>query len=143
MPSRATLSQQDVRFARTVLRIQREMRDGFGRMFEIDMAARGVDPAEHEFDVMMTAPSHIFEMGQIEIRKAQAELAEAMGRQVSQYWILQNVFKLSDDQIRTVIRQRRQETLEDAKYEGELERARQLGTVGVPTVGQSRAGKPL
>lgn len=143
MPSKATLSQEDVRFARTVLRVQREIRNGFARVFEVDLSARGLDPAEHEFDVKMAVPSHIFEMGQMEIRQARAALADAMDRHVSPYFIMSRIFHMTDAEIEENIRQRHESQLENAKYDGEAQRALQLGLQGVPTVGSSRAGSPI
>lgn len=109
MPSRATLSQEDVRFARTVLRIQREIRNGLHKIGRVHLAARQIDPASIDFDVAMTVPSAIFELGQLEVRNARASLAQAMERHVSLYWLLSDVYGLSDDQIKDVMKQKEEE----------------------------------
>jgi len=109
MPSRATLSQEDVRFARTVLRIQREIRNGLHKIARVHLAARQIDPASIDFDIGMTVPSAIFELGQIEVRNARAALAQSMERHVSLYWLLSDVYGLSDDQIKDIMKQKEEE----------------------------------
>jgi len=110
MPSKATLSQEDVRFARTVLRVQREMRNGFHKIGRVHLAARRIDPATVDFNIMMTVPSSIFELGQMEVRRTRAEIASSMERHVSLYWLLSNVYGMSDDEIQAVMKQKEDET---------------------------------
>jgi len=109
MPSKATLSQEDVRFARTVLRVQREIRNGLHKICRVHLAARRIDPASVDFSVAMTVPSSIFELGQMEVRRTRAEIAQSMERHVSLYWLLSNVYGLSDDEITEVMKQKDEE----------------------------------
>jgi hypothetical protein len=109
MPSKATLSQEDVRFARTVLRVQREVRNGLNKVARVNLAARNIDPAAVDFDVMMTVPSAIFELGQMEVRRARADLASMMERHVSLHWMLSNIYGLSDDEIEDIAKQKKDE----------------------------------
>jgi hypothetical protein len=109
MPSKATLSQEDVRFARTVLRMQREIRNGLHKVGRVHLAARKIDPASIDFNVIMTVPSAIFELGQLEVRTARANLAASMERHVSLYWLLSDVYGLSDDQIKDIMKQKDEE----------------------------------
>jgi len=109
MPSKATLSQEDVRFARTVLRVQREIRNGLNKICRVHLASRRIDPASVDFEVAMTVPSSIFELGQMEVRRTRAEIASSMERHVSLYWLLSNVYGLSDDEITEVMKQKEEE----------------------------------
>lgn len=109
MPSKATLSQEDVRFARTVLRIQREIRNGIHKVGRVHLAARKIDPSSVDFEIGMTVPSSIFELGQMEVRRARADLASLMERHVSLYWLLSNVYGLSDDEIEEIKKQKEEE----------------------------------
>lgn len=102
-------SQEDVRFARTVLRIQREIRNGLHKVARVHLAARKIDPASIDFDIVMTVPSAIFELGQLEVRTARANLAASMERHVSLYWLLSEIYGLSDDQIKDVMKQKEEE----------------------------------
>lgn len=102
MPSRATLSQQDVMFCRSVMRIQRELRNGMRRVANVNLAAKRIDPAAVTFDVKMTIPSSIFELGQLEAMRTRADVAAMMERHVSQYWLLKNIYHLSDADIEAI-----------------------------------------
>ena len=109
MPSRATLSAEDANFGRSVLRIQRELRSGLDKVARVNLAAKNIDPDSVEFDIMMTVPSAIFELGQMEVRRARADLASMMERHVSLNWILDNVYGLSDDEIAQIAKDRKSE----------------------------------
>lgn len=109
MPSKATLSQEDVRFARTVLRVQREVINGLTKVAKVHLASRRIDPASVEFEVRMTVPSAIFELGQMEVRRARADLASLMQQHVSMYWLLRNIYGLSDEEIEEVSKQKKDE----------------------------------
>jgi hypothetical protein len=109
--ARAALSSQDVRFARSVLRVQRELQNGFHKVGRTHLAALGIDPARAVFDVQMTVPSAIFELAQIEVRNARADLA---GRT--------NVYGMSEEDIGTVITQRVEDTLRDGQANAEVEK---------------------
>jgi len=114
-PSRATLSSEDVRFGRTILRVQRELRNGLHKICRVHLAARKIDPAAVDFEVEMTAPSAIFELGQMEVRNARANLASMMQAQVSLYYLLTKVYGMSDDEAAEVMKQR----VEEAKAMGQ------------------------
>ena len=120
--ARAALSSQDVRFARSVLRVQRELQNGFHKVGRTHLAALGIDPARAAFDVQMTVPSAIFELAQIEVRNARADLAGRMKEHVSLQWVLSNVYGMSDDDIGTVITQRVEDTLRDGQAQAEVEK---------------------
>jgi len=115
--AKGVLSQEDVRFARTVLRIQREVRNGLKKKCRIHLAALGIDPSKVDFEVYMTTPSSIFELAQLEVRNAKADFAGRMSQFVSLHWILQKVFGLSDEEIEYIIKERHQEQLADAEVQ--------------------------
>lgn len=101
--NRATLSAQDVQFARSVLRVQRCLKTGLGQICRVHLAALGTDPTKVEYDVNMTVPSAIFELAQIEVRNARADLAGRMQEFVSLRWMLSNIFGFSDQEIETTL----------------------------------------
>lgn len=121
MPSKATLSQEDVRFARTILRVQREVRNGLKKICRVDLAARKIDPSVIDFDVKMTVPSSVFELGQMEARRARADLASMMERHVSLLWLLKNVYGMSDTEVEEITAQKKKEGSERAAMGGGLE----------------------
>jgi len=123
--ARAVLSSEDTRFARTVLRVQRELRNGFSKVARTHMAALGVDPAKVDYEIHMTTPSSIFELAQLEVRNARADLASRMREHVSIHWVLANVFGMGDKEIETVIKQREEDTIRDLTAEGKGQAAAQ------------------
>lgn len=108
--AKTNLSAEDARFARTVLRIQREVRNGIKKICRVHLSAKGINPDAVEFDVTMTIPSAIFELAQLEIRKAELELADAFGTWAPQYWIKNHILGFSDEQIQEM---ERMKALED------------------------------
>lgn len=116
--ARAVLSSEDTRFARSVQRIQRELRNGYSKIIRTHLAAIGIDPNRAEFQVHMTSPSSIFELAQLEVRNARADLASRMREHVSLPWVLANVFNMGDKEVETIIRQREQDTIRDLEAEG-------------------------
>lgn len=106
---KGTLSQEDVRFARTVIRIQRELRNGVKKIGRVHLAALGIDAPDNAYDIGMTVPSAIFELAQVEVKNAKLEFAEKIGAYVSQYWIMSKVLGFSDEEIADISRQRARE----------------------------------
>ena len=107
---RAILSNEDVRAARVSLQIQKEIKNGIERLVRIDLAARGHrNPWNAEFDVMMTVPSNIYELAAMEVKNARADFAARIQPYVSMHWLLENVFKLPEDEIREIEKQRARE----------------------------------
>jgi hypothetical protein len=121
--SRSTLSQQDVRFARTILRLQGAVKDGYSKACRIHLAAIGIDPEDIEFSVHMTVPSALFEQAQLETLAARADLAARMGEFVSLRWILSEVFDLNDDEISVLIQEREEDKIRDFVSEARAQSA--------------------
>jgi hypothetical protein len=120
--ARAVLSSEDVRFARSVLRVQREVKNGLAKVARTHLAALNIDPYATEYSIHMTVPSAIFELAQLEVRNARADLASRMREHVSLPWVLKNVYLLSDDDIETIIRQRSEDTIREGKAAAEVEK---------------------
>jgi Bacteriophage T4-like portal protein (Gp20) len=120
--ARAVLSSEDVRFARSVLRVQREVRNGLRKVSRTHLAALNIDPYAYEYTIHMTVPSAIFELAQLEVRNARADLASRMKEHVSLRWVLENVYQLSDDDIKLIIQERSEDVIRDGKAQAEVEK---------------------
>lgn len=120
--ARAVLSSEDVRFARSVLRVQRELRNGFKKIARTHLAATKRDPYKVEFEIGMTVPSAIFELAQLEVRNARADLASRMKEHVSLRWVLENVYQLSDEDIEVVIKERSEDVVREGRAQAEVEK---------------------
>jgi len=126
--ARAVLSSEDVRFARTVLRVQRELRNGLAKVCRIHLAALNIDPYAVDYDIKMTVPSSIFELAQLEVRNARADLAGRMGQFVSLHWTLSNVFGFSDHDIEKIMSQQEDDALRIAMNQAKADVASQKYT---------------
>jgi hypothetical protein len=115
-------SSQDVRFSRSVLRVQRELRNGLKRIGRTHLAALNINSEKAQFEVNMTIPSAIFELAQLEVRNARADLAARMREHVSLRWVLENVYQLADEDIAVVIKERQEDALRDGKVQAEVEK---------------------
>jgi hypothetical protein len=119
--ARAVLSSEDVRFARTVLRIQRELQNGLRKIFRVHLAALGYDPHKLDYEVHMTVPSSIFELAQLEVRNARADLAGRLGDFFPLYWIYKTVFNCSDEEIEDLTKKREEQVKNDAVWAAKAE----------------------
>ena len=116
-PPRSILSFEDVRAARVTMGVQREMKNTIRRLIQIDLAARGINPFQQEFQVMMTVPSGIYELAHTEIKNARADFATRVQPFVSMRYIQERVLKLSDDEIEQIEKQREEDMKKQAEQQ--------------------------
>jgi len=103
------LSAEDARFARTILRIQREIKNAYRKVCEVHLAARGINPSAVDFTIEMTIPSAIFELAQLEIRNAEIELANNFRDWVPDEWIMNHILGFSEDQVKEMREMKRRQ----------------------------------
>ena len=101
---KATLAAQDVRFARTIERIQRIMVSELTKIAVIHLYVQGfTDEKLVNFELSLTNPSTLYEQEKINIWKEKFTLAQQMtGGQailLSQEWVYNNILEMSDDEI--------------------------------------------
>jgi len=114
--SKANLSTEDMRFARSILRIQREIRNGLKKVGRVHLASFGIQPDIVEWEVMLNPPSSIFELAQMEVRNAQLDLADRYRAFASQYWIMREILHMTDEEIESINTERKKETLDKTSY---------------------------
>lgn len=129
--ARAVLSSEDVRFARSVLRVQREIKNGLRKVARTHLAALNIDPYAVDYDINMTVPSAIFELAQLEVRNARADLAARMKEHVSLRWVLTNVYQLTDEDIETVLGERTEDIKREGAAQAEVEKMSQRAAMEV------------
>ena len=101
--SKATLAAEDVRFARTIERIQRILVSELQKIAVVHLYSQGFRDQELvNFELNLTNPSTIYEQEKIELWNNKTSLAESMIRDglVSSEWIYKNIFGFTDDQIK-------------------------------------------
>jgi hypothetical protein len=98
---KATLAAEDIRFARTIERIQRILVSELNKIALVHLYSQGYrDEALTNFELSMQTPSIIFEQEKIELMKSKADLAQSLLDQklLPTDWIYDNIFHLSEDQ---------------------------------------------
>jgi hypothetical protein len=100
LSGKATLASEDVRFARTIQRIQRVLISELEKIAIVHLYSQGYrDESLVNFKLELTNPSTIFEKEKIEVWGNKTELAKNMmeAKLFSKQWIYKNVFNLSKD----------------------------------------------
>ena len=145
--SKATLAAEDVRFARTIERVQRILVSELTKIAVVHLYSQGYTDAELvNFELNLTNPSTIYEQEKIELWGNKVNLARDMkdNNMMSTEWIYKNIFNFSDDQIS----QMDNELVHDQKTKFRFEQIEQEGndpkdsgeSVGTPSDMQSQGG---
>tara|TARA_B100000900_G_scaffold93605_1_gene76812 strand:+ start:375 stop:2201 length:1827 start_codon:yes stop_codon:yes gene_type:complete len=103
--SKATLAAEDVRFARTIERIQRIIASELTKIAVVHLYSQGFQDAELvNFDLKLTNPSMIYEQEKIELWSTKIGLARDMKDipMMSNDWIYKNIFSFSNEQIKSM-----------------------------------------
>jgi hypothetical protein len=98
---KSTLAGMDIRFARTVERVQRIVESELTKIALVHLYAQGFDDADLvDFSLDLTTPSIIYEQEKVELYTAKTTVAKEMldSKLFSKDWIYENVFALSPDQ---------------------------------------------
>ena len=98
---KSTLAGMDVRFARTIERIQRIIESELTKIALVHLYSQGFDEADLvDFSLELTTPSIIYEQEKVELYTAKTQVAKEMldSKLFSKDWIYENVFSLSPDQ---------------------------------------------
>lgn len=101
LTGKATLAAEDIRFARTVERIQRIVLSELYKIAIIHLYIQGYDGATlTNFELSLTTPSIIYEQEKVALWKEKIQLAkDVMDSQLlPSNWIYDNVFQFSEDQ---------------------------------------------
>jgi hypothetical protein len=114
---KAVLSMEDIRFARTIMRIQRILKTGLNRIVTLHLCLLGIDPISVDYDIGMTIPSAILELAQLEAMNAKIDFASKFGDYVSSYWILSHIFGFTDNQIEKIYEQKAMDLYYSEKVE--------------------------
>jgi len=101
LEGKATLAAEDIRFARTVERIQKILVSELTKIALVHLYAQGYDGASlTNFELSLTTPSIIYDQERIALMKEKVELAASMLDQklMPTDWIYDNIFHFSEDQ---------------------------------------------
>ena len=132
LQGKATLAAEDIRFARTIERLQRIVVSELNKIALVHLYTQGyTDESLTNFEISLNSPSIIFEQERMELLKSKAELAASLQEQklIPTDWIYDNIFNFSEnqyDEYRDLIR-------EDAKRKFRIEQIEAEGNDPVET----------
>ena len=95
---KATLAAEDVRFARTIERIQRTVVSELSKIAIVHLYAQGVQDSEMtNFELQLVNPSTIYEQEKVNLWSEKIRLAQDIQglNMLSKDWVYENIFKLS------------------------------------------------
>tara|TARA_Y100000592_G_scaffold85858_1_gene138459 strand:- start:1204 stop:3051 length:1848 start_codon:yes stop_codon:yes gene_type:complete len=98
---KSTLASMDIRFARTIERVQRILESELTKIALVHLYSQGIsDEKLVDFSLKMTTPSIIYEQEKVELYTAKMEVADKMldKHLMSSDWVYENIFNLSPDQ---------------------------------------------
>jgi hypothetical protein len=98
---KATLAAQDVRFAKTIERIQRVLISELTKVAIIHLYAQGItDDRLTDFTLELTIPSKIYEQEQVELYTSKVALIQQMQqtKMFSKEWMYESVMKMAKDE---------------------------------------------
>ena len=99
---KATLAAEDVRFARTIERIQRIIVSELTKIAIVHLYSQGYDDEKLvNFELALTNSSTIYQQEKISLWSEKISLADAMkdNKMLSEDWIYKNIFNLTDKEI--------------------------------------------
>jgi len=105
LSGKSTLAQEDIKFARTIQRIQKIVVSELAKISLIHLYLRGYDEsAIYNFDLKLTNPSTITEMMHLDLMDKRFGTAREMAESdiISSYYVQKNVLKLTDNEIATI-----------------------------------------
>jgi hypothetical protein len=114
LQGKATLAAEDIRFGRTVEKLQRIMVSELYKIAFVHLYIQGYrDESLTNFELSLTTPSIIYDQERVMLMKEKIELAQTMmdSQLISSDWIYDNIFHLSTDQYDEM----RELILQDAK----------------------------
>ena len=125
LQGKATLAAEDIRFARTVERIQKIVESELTKIALVHLYTQGfTGESLTNFELNLTTPSIIFEQEKVALLKEKVDLANQMkdSKLFSSDYIYENIFNLSEDQyneMRELVREDSKRTFRVAQIEGE------------------------
>ena len=101
LTGKATLAAEDIRFARTIERIQRILVSELTKIALVHLYTQGyTDENLTNFDISLTTPSIIYDQERVALMTEKMTLAQSMvdSKIVPTDWIYENIFHFSEDQ---------------------------------------------
>jgi len=117
--SKATLAQEDIRFSRTIQRVQKTVISELNKLAMIHLYSHGYDAEELiDFDLRLSNPSSVAQLQKLELISQRFDIAGKVPEgMLDKSWVRKNVLGLTDDEIKGVMEGLKQDKLDDAEVE--------------------------
>lgn len=117
--AKATLAQEDIRFSRSIQRIQKTVLSELNKLAIIHLYCHGYDGDDLvDFDLKLSNPSSIAQQQKLELIRSRFEIAgTAPEGMVDKNWIRKNVLGLTDIEIVDIEKGREEDKLRDSELE--------------------------
>jgi len=118
--AKATLAQEDIRFSRTIQRIQKTIISELNKIAMIHLYSHGyTDDSLLDFDLQLSNPSSIAQQQKLELIRTRFEIAGgAPEGMVDKEWIRKNILELNSDEIERIEKGREFDKLREMELEG-------------------------
>jgi hypothetical protein len=139
LSGKATLAAEDVRFSRTIGRIQRIIVSELTKIAIVHLYVQGYQDASLvDFELELSNPSTIFEQEKLEIWSNKISLASDMAesKMFSKKWMYNQIFNMSEDEIEEV----QQEVIKDQKESWRMEQISSEGNDPAASKQKSEGG---
>jgi len=138
--AKATLSQEDIRFSRSINRIQRTVIAELNKIAIIHLYCNGFEGEDLlDFNLQLANPSTIAVQQKLELFRSRFEIAGTAATaegMVDRNWIRKNILGLTDEEIDRIIEGK----FEDKKYDLELESVSLEGDEGMDVAAEDDFG---
>lgn len=117
--AKATLAQEDIRFSRTITRIQKTIIAELNKLAMIHLYCHGFEGEElADFNLRLTNPSSVAQQQKLQLIQSQFEIAGAAPEGVvDRSWIRKNILGLTNEEIGLIKEGRVVDKVEDAEVE--------------------------
>jgi hypothetical protein len=117
--AKSTLAQEDIRFSRTITRIQKVVISELNKMAMIHLYSHGYEGEELlDFTLRLSNPSTIAQQQKLELISSRFDIAgKAPEGIVDRAWVRKNIMGLSEEEVDNVKEGRKKDKQEDAELE--------------------------
>jgi hypothetical protein len=150
--SKATLAAMDMRFAKTIERLQRIVVDGLEKIAIAHLYSQGIDDSElTNFELELTLPSLIYEQEKINLWTMKMELIQKMDqlKVISKEWMYKNILNFSYEEAELQVEGLKKDAmltfkLTNLETTGNEKPQDQQGMMGQqPPLGSDETGQPM
>ena len=117
--SKATLAQEDIRFSRTIQRIQKTVISELNKLAMVHLYSHGYDGEDLlDFELRLSNPSSVAQLQKLELISMRFDIAGKVPEgMLDKTWVRKNVLGLTDDQIEGVLDGLKKDKQDDADLE--------------------------